>query len=159
PIIACGASFTTAQPRAIALVDTAITALNAPLSAKATSALTDLFGGPVDGPASAATVQAKLGLLKTHIAAMSNPGRHQCHESVCDAGCTSPAFNDGLDAASVMTMCTEFVHNPNLDQRAFLLIHEGCHGTGGINAPVDISYLTERRIRVLSNAEALHNPD
>ncbi len=159
PVIACGASFATAQPRAIALVDAAITALNLPLSPKATAALTDLFGGPVDGPASAATVQAKLGLLKTHITAMSIAGRHQCHESACDAGCSSPAFNSGVDAASVMTMCTEFVNNPNLDERAYLLIHEGCHGTSGINAPVDISYLTERRIRVLSNAEALHNPD
>jgi hypothetical protein len=57
-----------------------------------------------------------------------------------------------------MTFCTEWVNDPSLDNRAQTLMHEGAHGTAGLETK-DLGYGNERRIRTLSNAEALKNTD
>jgi uncharacterized protein DUF4157/lysine-specific metallo-endopeptidase family protein len=159
PVIPCGTSFTTAQPRAITFLNTAIAALAGPLAPATTTLLTQLFGG-ASGPASAPTVQANLTALRGHITAMAAPGRHVCHDTRCDSGCgSSDAYNTGVGGAAVMTLCSGFINDPSVDSRAWTLIHEGAHGTAGLAATTDIAYRTERRIRALTNAEALRNPD
>jgi hypothetical protein len=154
----CGTAFSLAQPRAITMLDAAITALTAaPLAAPTTSLLSDLFGGPVAGPAAAPTIVVKLTALRGHINDMSLPGRTVCHNA-CDGGCVNPAFNVGVGATAVMTLCPDFLNNTSVDDNAATLIHEGSHGTPGL-ATVDLAYGHTRLIRALTPADALRNTD
>jgi hypothetical protein len=158
PATPCGTAFSLAQPRAIKMLEKAIAALSAaPLAAPTTSLLSDLFGGPVAGPAAAPTIVTKLTALKGHITDMSLPGRKVCHNA-CDGGCVNPAFNVGLGATAVMTLCPDFLNNTSVNENAATLIHEGSHGTPGL-ATVDLAYGHTRLIRALSPADALRNTD
>jgi hypothetical protein len=162
---ACGATaFPTAQTRALAMVNAAITGLNAPLSANATSLLTTLFGST----APAATIKTKLTGLRDHITAMSSQMR--CHNA-CDGGCGQDGYNCGIGigvpaadpcgtagSKAMMTLCPGFLSEPDVNKRAQLLIHEGSHGTTALQT-VDLAYGVERGVISLSAADALRNTD
>lgn len=159
------ATFNAAQTRALAMVSAAITQLSAaPLSANATSLLTTLFGGV----GAAATVKTKLTNLRSHITAMAS--QHRCHNA-CDSGCGQPGYNCGVGigvpapdpcttsgSKATMTLCPGFDATTNADERAELLVHEGSHGTAGLET-VDLAYEVERKISILSPAQALRNTD
>ncbi|HEY4049478.1 MAG TPA: DUF4157 domain-containing protein [Acidobacteriaceae bacterium] len=164
PSAPCGTAFSTAQPRALAMLNAAIPGLNAPLSANATTLLSTLFGGA----GVAATVRSKLVLLRDHITAM--PSQMRCH-NICDGNCTNPAYNCGVGigvpaadpcntagSKAMMTLCPDFLSEPNVDKRAQTLIHEGAHGTATLQT-VDLSYGVERGIILLSPADTLRNTD
>lgn len=159
-IIPCGPvpnAFTTAQSRAdTVLLTNAINALSGPppLAATTQSLLTRFFGAGVV----ASTVRTNLTNLRAHVRNMPNPGRHRCANQ-CDASCAgSEAYNTGTGAAAVMTLCPSFRSNPDVDDRAGTLIHEGAHGTAGL-ATRDHAYAHERMISFLSTADALNNSD
>lgn len=86
------------------------------------------------------------------------PVQHQCHNS-CDGGCSRPAFNNKVGAASMMTLCSPgFLTNNNNDENAETLVHENLHGTPNV-ATVDTAYATTRLIGSLTGAQALQNTD
>jgi hypothetical protein len=86
------------------------------------------------------------------------PAQHQCHNT-CDGGCSRPAFNDNVGAASMMTLCSPgFLTNNNNDENAQTLVHENLHGTPNV-ATVDTAYATTRLIGSLTGAQALQNTD
>jgi hypothetical protein len=58
----------------------------------------------------------------------------------------------------MMTLCPDFLAEPDVDKRAQTLIHEGSHGTATLQT-VDLSYGVERGIILLSAADALRNTD
>jgi peptidoglycan hydrolase-like protein with peptidoglycan-binding domain len=146
--------FTTGQAQALTMLDAAIAALATPLTPETTTLLTRLFGGP----AQRATVRAKLGLLRAHVVAMLDPARHRC-SNACDASCSGAiAYNEGTGGSSRMTLCPIFLNEPDLDERAGTLVHEGAHGTGGLAAD-DKCYGFERMIDFLKPSEALKNAD
>jgi len=158
-------AFNSAQPVAKNMVSAAVTALGtAPLAANTTTLLTTLFGGA----GVAGTIKTKLSNLVTHLTAM--PAQFRCHNQ-CDGFCTNPAYNCGVGVGvpaadpcntpgskSMMTLCPDFRAEPDVNKRAQLLIHEGSHGTTGLQT-VDLSYGVERGIISLSAADSLRNTD
>jgi len=165
PSAPCGSAFTTAQPIALNMLNPAINALHAaPLAANTVSLLTALFGGT----GVAGTVAGKLTSLKSHLTAM--PSQLRCHNQ-CDGDCTNPAYNCGVGigvpaadpchtagSKAMMTLCPNFLSEPDVNKRAQTLIHEGAHGTTGLQTK-DLSYGVERGIILLSQADALRNSD
>jgi hypothetical protein len=156
-VVPCGPApnpFTTGQTAALSLLDDAIAATAGALTPTTSALLTQFFGGP----ANAGTVNAKLTLLRAHVAAMSAAGAHRCHNE-CDGACVSSvAYNEGTGAAAVMTLCPSFMAEPDVTERAGTLIHEGAHGTAGL-ATDDFAYAHERMITFLPPADALRNSD
>ena len=164
---ACGTAFSTAQPLALTMVNDAITALGAsPLAANTTSMLSTLFGDST--PATLSTVKGNLAKLVTHLTAM--PTQMRCHNA-CDATCTRGAYNCGVGVGvpaadpctttgskAMMTLCPEFLNEPAVNERAQTLIHEGSHGTAGLETD-DFAYGVTRGIILLSHAKALKNTD
>jgi hypothetical protein len=157
PLIPCGPlpnAFSTAQTAALSLLDDGIAATTGARTATTDGLLTQFFGGP----ANAGTVNAKLVLLRAHVANMSIAGAHRCH-NVCDGAClSSVAYNVGTGPGAVMTLCPSFMAEPDVSQRAGTLIHEGAHGTAGL-ATDDFAYAHERMITFLPPADALRNSD
>jgi len=154
----CGGALAAARPRAVALLTSAIGALSAPLTPAVTSLLRDLFGGPT-GPPAAGTIQANLSALKHHIdVEIGPPGTVACH-TLLDGRCNNPAYNVGVGAGAVMTLCPGFLDNPGaVEANAATLIHEAGHGTTGL-ATVDLAYGHTRLVRALTTAQALTNTD
>jgi hypothetical protein len=58
----------------------------------------------------------------------------------------------------MMTFCPDFVNDPDVDNRAFLILHEGSHGTAGLHTR-DIAYYYQREINTIPQADALQNTD
>ncbi len=158
-VIPCGPApnpFTTAATTAETLLANAITALSAPPLAPTTaSLLTSFFGGVAAAP----TVKTNLIDLKNHIHLEMMPAAgHEC-ANLCDSDCAgSDAYNRGTGAAAKMTLCPSFMSEPDVKNRAGILVHEGAHGTAGL-ATKDKAYAHERLITFLSTADALKNSD
>jgi hypothetical protein len=180
-VLACNppSQFTTAQTRAVALLTPVITALSAtPLASTTISELDARFGStPANRASVAGKVKTNLSNLKTHISTQMTPVSangtgpgHRC-ASDCDDVCRSgDAYNQGTDASARMTLCdvpsrsSSFMREPDLDQRAAILIHEGMHGitlTGmsSGSGTQDFSYVAQRLINFLDPATALKNSD
>ncbi|NER78025.1 MAG: DUF4157 domain-containing protein [Leptolyngbya sp. SIO1D8] len=188
-IIPCSPAthFTTAQTQAENLLDPVITALAAsPLAATTENLLDERFGTTAANRANVASlVRTNLVNLKDHILNQMTPigavdanGRttspgHLCANS-CDSICDSAtAYNQGRDANALMVLCDApagFMQEPDGDERAATLIHEGLHGiTLNLTLPPapapaprgagDFAYGGQRLIRFLDTATAIKNND
>jgi hypothetical protein len=146
-----------AMARASASVAGAPSATDAPVI--------DQFFGNHD-PGTLATLKTNLGNLENHVKglpAITKCGG-QCDSGGCDGGSTI-AYNQGVDAASTMTLCVPvFKDLANDNDRARNLMHESAHGTSPLGgAPgtgtADVAYRHERIIFQLSPADRLRNSD
>jgi hypothetical protein len=146
--------FSTGQERALTMLDAAIGKLGAPLGPDTTALLTRLFGGPAQkGP-----LRTNLIKIHDHVKHMTDPGRSRAHNQ-CDGSCSGAvAYNNDVGAAAVMTVCPVYLGTADVDDRAGTLIHEGSHGTAGLET-ADVGYSFERVINFLSPADALNNAD
>jgi hypothetical protein len=129
------------------------------------AAIIDQFFGNHD-PGTLATLKTNLGNLENHVKglpAITKCGG-QCDSGGCDGGSTI-AYNQGVDAASTMTLCVPvFKDLANDNDRARNLMHESAHGTSPLGgAPgtgtEDVAYRHERIIFQLSPADRLRNSD
>jgi hypothetical protein len=180
-LVACtsASQFTTAQGEAKKLLETAITSLSAsPLAAPTISQLDSSFGTqPATRAAVAVKVKANLSNLKTHIVSQMTPvspngtgAGHRCANQ-CDSTCQDAiAYNEFTDASARMTLCDiptrhdSFMQEPDLEERAAVLIHEGLHGISLSGAAVgsgakDFAYGEQRLIKFLDPDTALKNND
>jgi hypothetical protein len=158
--IDCGPApnpFTTAQARAVTLVNNAIGALGTP-SDDTKKLLDKLFGG-----APAATVAANLALIRTQLDHMKKdiplhdataPG-HRCINQ-CEGDVF--AYNIGEGSAARMTLGPIFLSSGDVNEQADTLVHEGSHGASGLLTD-DHAYRWQRLIVFLDQASALKNAD
>jgi hypothetical protein len=153
----CGGALAAAQPRALAMLATAIAQLAAP-NAAVQGQLSTFFGGAT-GIAAAATIRGHLTNLRTHISTEIGPaGTVACHTEL-DGRCDAPAYNVGVGPTAVMTLCPAFLDDPGaVENNADTLIHEAAHGTTGL-ATRDLAYGHTRLIHTLPTADALTNTD
>jgi hypothetical protein len=159
--VSCGPvpnAFTTGRTKAQAMVAAAITALAAP-DAATTALLTQLFGGVANGPgvkAGLAKIDTQLGNMipDIPIGDTTAPG-HRCINS-CEGNVL--AYNEDVGPAARMTVGPTFLTEPDVEDRASTLIHEGSHGAAGLETK-DKSYRWQRLIRFLPVADALINAD
>jgi hypothetical protein len=136
--------FTTAVERADKMLDAAIKALSeAPLKPATTTLLDRLFGGEAAAPAVSTGLTAIKGQL-VHMKKYNPPYGHRCVNN-CDSGCRggATAYNTDPGSAALMTLCPSFVAEADLDERASVLIHEGSHGTPGLETE-DKAYSWQR---------------
>lgn len=163
----CGTApnaFTEALDRAVTMVGDTVTALGTP----PTALLEQIFGG-----SSATTVTAVkdgLNLIKGQLANLRPFAPDHGHRCVndCDSSCGggATAYNEHSGTSARMTLCESFMSEPDLDERAAILIHEGSHGTVGLET-ADNAYQWQRLFAVssltgrarLSTARALKNAD
>ena len=149
--------FTTALTRAHEMIAKAKTALGTP-DAATLDLLVKLFGSA--GVAS--TVASNLGLIDVQLNQMVPFNGSSGHRVVnnCDASCGggASAYNNGDGPGALMTLCPDFMATPSLDLRAAMLIHEGSHGTPGLNTN-DQAYVWQRLITQLPPTLALANAD
>jgi Domain of unknown function (DUF4157)/Lysine-specific metallo-endopeptidase len=158
----------TAFNSALTIANDAMTRASAAVASSpsaADAAIIDQFFGNHDA-GTLSTLKTNLGNLKTHVAGL--PGitscGGQCDSGGCDGGSTI-AYNQGVDAASSMTLCVPtFKSLANDNDRARNLMHESAHGTsplGGASGTgtADVAYRHERIIFQLSPADRLRNSD
>jgi len=144
-----------AMTRAVAAVAGAPTAGNA--------AVIDRFFGN-HGAATLTALRTNLGRLRTHVSGL--PAITKCGGQ-CDIGKCSEGpigYNNGVDAASRMTLCVPAFKGMHVNDRARNLIHESAHGTSPLGgAPgtgtSDVAYRHERMLFHLAPAERLRNSD
>jgi peptidoglycan hydrolase-like protein with peptidoglycan-binding domain len=161
PDVDCGpdpSPFSTGHDRALDMLTQAIGALAAP-----DQATLDLVKQVFGSASVASTVRKNLVKLHAHVAEMSDAKHHRCHNE-CDGTCAdATAYNTGLDAGAMMTLCPGYQALGDVDERGALLIHEGSHGTSGLIGAAqgtdDKAYEFERIINFLSKADALDNAD
>jgi hypothetical protein len=131
----------------------------------ADAAVIDQFFGNHD-PGTLNTLKTNLANLKTHVAglpAITSCGG-QCDSGGCDGGSVI-AYNNGVDAASTMTLCVPMFKSLAHDNdRARNLMHESGHGTSPLGGAAgtgtaDVAYRHERIIFQLSTADRLRNSD
>ncbi len=150
--------FTTALARGHMMIAAARSKIAGPPDPATTALLTRLFGGI----GSVGTIDANLALIDgqlTNMVPFTPTHGHQCVntcDALCGAGAT--AYNIGDGPTAMMTLCPVFVSEPDLDERAAVLIHEGSHGTTGLTTG-DQSYTWQRLITQLPPALALSNAD
>jgi hypothetical protein len=126
--------------------------------------LIDQFFGAHDA-STLGTLRSNLGKLAKHVhdlPAITACGG-QCDIGKCAEG-SFIAYNNGVDAASRMTLCVPTFKNLNLNDQARNLIHESAHGTSPLGgAPSkgtkDLAYRHERMLFQLSKADRLRNSD
>ncbi|WP_309111361.1 hypothetical protein [Saccharothrix sp.] len=163
PDISCGPSpnaFDTAHARAVALLANARNALATPNAAPAVAPLTALF----HGPANAAAVDSGLAKIEAHMGNMlpaiplhdATAGGHRCINSCL--GDDYLASNHGSGNTARMTLGPKFLNEPDVTERALVLIHEGSHGATGLITS-DKAYRWQRLMAVLSLPDALDNAD
>jgi len=76
-----------------------------------------------------------------------------------DGSCSSfVAYNNEVGSKSVMTLCPTYLATADDGDRAGTLIHEGSHGTAGLETD-DVAYEFERLINFLMPKDALNNAD
>ncbi|WP_433259813.1 hypothetical protein ACQPZF_21620 [Actinosynnema sp. CS-041913] len=163
PDINCGPSpnvFDTAHARALVLLTAARTALGAPNAAPAAGALTSLF----HGPANAGAVDTGLAAIEAHMPNMlpaiplhdATAAGHRCINSCL--GDDYLASNFGVGATARMTLGPKFMNEPDVTERALVLIHEGSHGATGLTTR-DEAYKWQRLMAALPLSDALTNAD
>ncbi len=146
--------FTTGHDRALTMLDNAIGKLNNPLDPDTKALLTRLFGGPAQMTA----VRNNLVKVRDHVLHMADAGRNRAHNA-CDGTCSGAvAYNNDVGSSAVMTLCPPYLGTPDAGARAGVLIHEGSHGTAGVQTD-DLAYEFERVINFLAPADALKNAD
>jgi hypothetical protein len=158
----------TAFASALAIANDALTRATAAVAgvpSAANAANIDAFFGN-HSAATLATLRTNLGNLQTHVSGL--PGitscGGQCDAGGCDGGSTI-AYNNGVDAASTMTLCVPtFKDLVNDNDRARNLIHESAHGTSPLGGTAttgtaDVAYRHERILFTLSPADRLRNSD
>lgn len=144
-------AFTTANTRALAMLDAALAKLAVP-TPEARTMVAALFRRAGALPA----VRSRLRALRRHLAGWTAPSEHRFHNE-CDGSCVGTiAYAEG--AARPLTLCPIFMNEPDLDERAGTLIHEGTHREPALDTS-DHAYLFERVIAHLSAPEALDNAD
>jgi hypothetical protein len=159
--------FTRAVDRADKMIDEAIKGLSeSPLKPATTKLLEQLFGGEATGPAVKTGLTAIKGQL-VHMRKFTPPYGHRCVNN-CDSGCRggATAYNSETGSAALMTLCPSFIAEADLDERASVLIHEGSHGTPGLETE-DKAYSWQRLFAPstltgktrLGTAAALKNAD
>jgi outer membrane protein OmpA-like peptidoglycan-associated protein len=149
-IAPCGTAFANSWPDADAATKKADTDLAGAGTAAAQALLAQLFSAvPI------ATVQTNVKNLKDHVHNL--PAKFQCRTS-CFGGCGRPAFNSGVGAPAMMTLCPDFLNSADQAWQSQILIHESAHGTPGLNAK-DIAYGTTRQISFLTAADQVRNTD
>lgn len=156
----CGtapSAFTTALKHAHEMISKSITALSAP-DAATNDLLTRLFGSPGVAP----TLVANFTLINGQLTNMEPFGGSVGHRCVnaCDADCGggATAFNNGTGKGALMTLCPVYMSDPDLNSRASVLIHEGSHGTEGLETQ-DLSYQWQKLITQLPAASSIKNAD
>jgi len=103
--------------------------------------------------------------MKGHIEQMPQPERHRC-ANICDGGCKTgtSAYNTDKDTLGekgeknppgVITICPPFIKK-DLPEQAIIIVHEGHHGTRGIESS-DYAYAGQRLILRLDTETALKN--
>lgn len=146
--------FSTGHERALTMLDGAIAKLVTPLDPDTKALLTRLFGGPAQMTA----VRTNLIKIRDHVKHMTDPGRSRAHNA-CDGSCSGAiAYNNDVGSAAVMTVCPAYLGTADAGERAGTLIHEGSHGTGGLQTD-DVAYAFERVINLLTPKDALNNAD
>ena len=149
--------FTTALARAHAMIATARGKLKAP-DPDTDLLLTKLFGSSTV----AAVVDSNLGQIDGQLSNMAPFAPNHGHQVVnnCDANCGggATAYNQGDGPGAMMTLCPIYMSDPDLEQRAAVLVHEGSHGTVGLNTG-DQAYQWQRLITQLPQHLALSNAD
>lgn len=148
-IRACGTAFSRAFPIGVGwLVQAMVELGNA--TPTATAEVGRLFPG-----STTTTLLGSVISLMTQYAGLA--GHNVCH-TTCDSQCDRPAYNSGVGAAQVMTLCPGFLDNTNDVENAETLVHETLHATPGI-AALDNAYSTTREIDFLSAAGSSNNTD
>lgn len=141
----------------------AVSAVAGSLDAVAAPLVDRFFGN--HAPATMATLRTNLGRLQTHVSGL--PAITSCGGQ-CDAGGCEGAgvigYNQGVDAASTMTLCVPAFKGMHLNDRARNLIHESAHGTSPLGgAPGlgtrDVAYRHERLLFQLPPSARLRNSD
>jgi outer membrane protein OmpA-like peptidoglycan-associated protein len=147
-------AFVDGEGEAEAMIDKATAALTPPIGPAMTGLLTRFFGGAAIAP----TVKSNLVDIKAQLGRLTPATHHLCANASV-AGCAgSDAFNMGVGAAAVMTLCQNFLRDPSKKSRGGTLLHEAAHGTPGLITK-DKSYAHVRQIEFLSLADALVNSD
>ncbi|MEP6635821.1 MAG: DUF4157 domain-containing protein [Acidobacteriota bacterium] len=179
--------FTSAQTKARDLIDAALTKISTPLTPASKALLDTHFHTSDDATRdmAATVVRANLTSDRDHILTQMTPvgtagtstvarqPGHVCvNECVSTCGPTTSAYNNGIDADALMTLCdtprpSAFMQQSDESLRGLTLIHEGLHGitistdasgattTGGD----DLSYRWQRLIRFLDTPNSLINND
>ncbi len=147
-----------AMKRAEAAVTGAITSDN--------EKLIDRFFGNHDS-ATITALQTNLKNLKDHVDKL--PSSTNCGSQCDTGGCEKKgviAYNDGVDAASKMTLCVPMFKSLTFNDQVRNLIHESAHGTTPLGGPAnpsegtkDVAYRHERMLFQLSPADRLRNSD
>jgi len=149
--------FSTALDQAHAIIAAAVGKLSAP-DAATDDLLTKLFGDPSAAP----DLIVDYKMIDAHLNDMKPFGGGAGHRCVnnCNADCGggADAFNAGEGGGALMTLCPEYVATADLDERAAVLIHEGSHGTPGLDTE-DLSYRWQRLITLLPPGSAKKNAD
>ena len=158
-------AFNTVLPIGNNAMTEAINAPN-PTHADFNEGLVEKFFGKKDA-ATLATLATNLSKLQTHVSNL--PAITSCGGQCDTGGCESAgviAYNNGVDAASTMTLCVPTFKNLNTNDAARNLIHESAHGTtplGGAGAPTegtkDVAYRHERMMFQLTPEDRLRNSD
>ena len=155
-------NFTTALARAHAMIAIAKTKLATAQTAAADPHTVDTLIKLYGDTTVSAVVSANLNKIDgqlTNMVPFTPTHGHQV-VNICDASCASgaDAYNHGAGAGAMMTLCPSFMSNGNLDERAAMLIHEGSHGTDGLETE-DNAYQFQRLITKLPQDRALNNAD
>jgi hypothetical protein len=164
----CGAApngFTKGLARAKEMIKLTSDALKkSPPDAPVATALKNLFGGPTHtfDPATLPTIQANLGKIAGQLDNMEPFGGTSGHRCVnlCDSACGggATAYNTGTGPSALMTLCPVFMSEPDADEQAATLIHEGSHGTAGLETD-DRAYRWQRLVTRLPTSGSLANAD
>ncbi len=159
------ADFNAAKPVADDAMTEAMHAID-PSHSDFNPTLVQRFFGNND-PATLTQLNTNMGNLQTHVSNLDPSTSNtqcggQCDIGGCDGG--TIAYNNGVDAASVLTLCVPFFKELNLNDQARNLIHESAHGTTPLGgAPTegtdDVAYRHERMIFQLSPEDRLRNSD
>ena len=148
----CESKFTSAFPKAKAVVDKAEKDIVTTPTAAATAVVGRLFSG-----VPRADVDANVKAIAKQVRQL--PTAHRCHTR-CDGGCDRPAYNSGTGTGvggSMMTLCPDFV-SAGLAFRIDLLVHESSHANP-VESIDDIAYHNTRLIPFLLAADSRRNTD
>jgi hypothetical protein len=109
-------------------------------------------------------LRTNLGNLEAHVNSL--PGITSCGGQCDTGGCAEGpiAYNNGVDAASTMTLCVPSFGRLHVNDAARNLMHESAHGTSPLGgSPTtgtsDVAYRHERLLFQLTPAERLRNSD